>query len=105
MKKHLQNLIKVIAVLVIVILTSQSHPAQAIETYSDTEQQQFMDWCTGAKSATQSTCSCTLKRIAQTVPAAALTQYLTSQGSFTLSSAAVTTGATVTQALLSCSNG
>ena len=87
------------------LFISQTQPALALEAYSPQEQQQFMDWCTGAKSATESTCSCTLKNLAQTVPAAALAQFLSSQGSFSLSTAAVTTGATVTQALLSCSGG
>jgi len=80
-------------------------PVAALEAYSPQEQQQFMDWCTGAKSATESTCSCTVKKIALTVPAAALSQFLASQGSFSLSATAVSTGAVVTQALLSCSNG
>jgi len=94
------------AILVASMVTPfQNSPALAVEAYSSTEEKQFMDWCTGAKSATESTCSCTVKRLAQTVPAAALTQFLTSQGSFNMSTAAVTTGAAVTQALVSCSNG
>ncbi len=84
-------------------ITLHSQPANALETYTDNDKQQFMDWCTGAKSATESMCSCTVKRLAQSIPATALTQFLTSQGSFSLSAAAVSTGAAVTQALVSCS--
>ncbi len=93
--------IGIMALLVLIPL----QPATALETYSPQEQQQFMDWCTGAKSASESTCSCTVKKVALTVPAAALSQFLASQGSFSLSATAVSTGAAVTQALLSCSNG
>jgi hypothetical protein len=79
--------------------------ANALETYSEKDTQQFMDWCTGAKSASESTCSCTVKQLAQSLPATALTQFLASQGSFSVSSAAIATGAAVTQALVSCSKG
>jgi len=96
------SLISAVMGVLALLFISQPRPAAALEAYSPQEQQQFMDWCTGAKSATESTCSCTLKQLAQTVPAAALAQFLSSQGSFNLSSAAVTTGASVTQALLNC---
>jgi len=99
------NLVSAVTGVLALLFISQTQPASALEAYSPQEQQQFMDWCTGAKSATESTCSCTLKRLAQTVPAATLAQFLSSQGSFSLSTAAVTTGTSVTQALLSCSNG
>lgn len=98
--------IRLAAILVITVaLAIPVQSARALETYSEKDTQQFMDWCTGAKSATESTCSCTLKRLAQTLPATALTQFLASQGNFSLSTAAVSTGATVTQALVSCSSG
>jgi len=76
--------------------------SRALETYSETQTQEFMDWCTGAKSASESVCSCTLKRLAQTVPVAALAQFLNSQGQLSFSSAAVTTAATVTEAMVTC---
>jgi len=86
-------------------------PSHALESYSAAEEKQFLDWCTGAKSASESTCSCALKRVAQTVPAAALTSYLASLGSgqsMSLTSLATTSGAmtatTVAQALTTCGN-
>jgi|SaaInlStandDraft_2_1057019.scaffolds.fasta_scaffold342777_1 hypothetical protein len=81
--------------------------AQALEAYSDQQSQQFMDWCTGAKSASESTCSCTVKSVAQTVPATALTQFLSSQasgGGFSFNATLATTAALVTQALTSCAS-
>ena len=77
--------------------------AQALEDYSTAQTQQFMDWCTGAKSNSESLCSCTVKSLAQTVPPVALSQFLASQGKFTLDQTVVTTTAMVTQALTSCS--
>lgn len=71
-------------------------PAAALETYSPEQTQQFMDWCTGAKSATESTCSCTLKSLAQTLPATALATFLNKEmggGGFNLSTAVISTGA------------
>lgn len=79
-----------------------SPPASAVKAYTDQQTQEFVSWCTGEKSLTETACSCTVKRLAQSVPAAALAQFLSSQGSFSLSAAAVTTGASVTQALLAC---
>ena len=96
--------VPVIAVLMALSLITLPQTAAALETYSEQDKQQFMDWCTGANSATESTCSCTVKKLAQTLPVTALTQFLASQGSFSLSTAAVTTGAAVTQALVSCTN-
>ncbi len=81
--------------------------ARAMEAYSPEQNEQFMDWCTGAKSATESTCSCTLKSIAQTVPAATLAQFLSSQASgssFNFNATLATTGVSVTQALATCAS-
>lgn len=81
-------------------------PAAALESYSPQQSQQFMDWCTGANAASESTCSCTLKSLAKTLPATALAAFINKQtgGStgFSLSTAAVSAGAMVTNALLSC---
>ena len=93
----------VVGLVLSLIVVSASPSAFALESYSDQQSQEFVSWCTGAKSVSETTCSCTVKQLAQTVPAAALAQFLSSQGSFSLSAAAVTTGASVTQALLSCS--
>ena len=88
-------------------LTGTHGGAKALDTYSADQSQQFMDWCTGAKSATESTCSCTLKSLAQTVPAVTLAQFLSSQSSgsgFNFNATLATTAATVTQALTSCAS-
>lgn len=80
-------------------------PAPALETYSPAQTQQFMDWCTGAKSATESTCSCTLKSLAQTLPATALATFLSKElgdGGFNLSTAAISAGAMVANAMAGC---
>lgn len=79
-----------------------SHPANAVESYTDAQKQEFVSWCTGEKSMTETVCSCTVKQLAQTVPANALAQYLSSQGNFSLSATAVSTAAAVTQAMLAC---
>ncbi len=83
-----------------------ARPVPALETYSATETQQFMDWCTGAKSASESTCSCTLKSLAQSLPATALAAFINKQTSgtsgFSLSTAAVSTGAMVANSMLAC---
>ena len=105
MKKSRAGLLAFAILVAFATFALQNRPVSAVEAYSPAEQQQFMDWCTGAKSATESTCSCTVKRLAQTIPAAALAQFLSSQGSFSMSTTAVTTSAAVTQALVSCSNG
>ena len=85
------------------ILLTATAPSSALEPYSESQTQQFIDWCTGAKSTAPSVCSCAVQRLAQTVPPAALATFLSSQGGFTLSQAAITTAATVTDALVSCS--
>ena len=90
--------------LVALAIIALATPSQALETYSSAQQQQFTDWCTGAKTYKESVCSCALKRLAQTVPPAALSTYLSSQGSFTLSTASAATAATVAEALVTCSN-
>jgi len=77
--------------------------AQALESYSAEQQQRFVDWCTGAKGASESTCSCTVKRLAQTVAPAALAMFLSNNGMPTLSQSAIATAASVTEALTSCS--
>ena len=80
-------------------------PAQALEPYSEAQTQEFMDWCTGAKSTQPSICSCAVQRLATTVPSAALATFLQSQqggGGFSLSTASVTTAAVVTDALVAC---
>ena len=85
-------------------------PASALDAFSNSQQQQFLDWCTGEKKATESTCSCALKSLAQTVPAAALASFLNGQTSgsgFSMSNLAVSataaTATSVTQALATCS--
>jgi|GEM_PF-940097 len=91
----------------LIALTGTHGGARALETYSADQSQQFMDWCTGAKSATESACSCTLKSLAQTVPATTLAQFLSSQASgsgFSFNATLVTTAATVTQALATCTS-
>ncbi len=93
------------AALVSIVVVAQ--PANALEAYSAAETQQFMDWCTGAKSASDSTCSCTLKSVAQTVPATTLAQFLNSQassGGFNFSATLASTTALVTQALATCAS-
>lgn len=80
--------------------------AQAAETYSSSLTSKFMDWCTGAGSNSETACTCTLKKLAESVAPAALTSFLadkTSGGTgFSLSTATVATAATVTQALTAC---
>ena len=79
--------------------------ANALEAYSAEQKTQFMNWCTGAQSTTETVCSCTLKSLAQTMPAAALANFLnakTSNTGFSLSTTAITATAMVTQALTSC---
>jgi len=87
--------------------TLAAQPATALETYSSQQTQQFMDWCTGAKSASESTCSCTLKSVAQTVLATTLAQFLSSQASgsgFNFNASLASTAGLVTQALASCAS-
>lgn len=85
-----------------VLAFSPAPSAQAIETYSADQQQQYMDWCTGAKSATDSVCSCSLKRLTQSVPPVALATMLSSQGGFSFSAASATTTALAVQAITAC---
>ena len=40
-------------------------PAAALEAYSPAQTQQFTDWCTGAKAATEGVCSLTLKNLSK----------------------------------------
>jgi len=90
------------AALLIGPLTGQDR-AQALESYTPAQEQQFTDWCTGAKSNSESLCSCAAKNLAQTVPPVALSQFLANGGSFTMDKTVITTTAMVTQALTSCS--
>ena len=97
------------ALLGVFLLALSPNAANALDGYSASEETQFMDWCTGAKSASESTCSCTLKKVAQTVPAAALVSYISgasSGQSMSLTSLATTsatmTATTVVQALTTC---
>lgn len=106
----MRKTLPIIAFVALATVTT-STPSRALDGYSAQEEQQFMDWCTGAKSATESTCSCTLKRVAQTVPAAALTSYLSSLSSGQsmsltnlATSSATMTAATVAQSLATCGN-
>ncbi len=86
------------------ILTFAAVPdAQALDSYSAEQRQQFVDWCTGTKGASESTCSCTVKRLAQTVAPTALTMFLSNNGMPSLSQSAIATTASVTEALTSCS--
>ncbi len=92
--------LKTLVLTAILLLSTAS--AQAIETYSADQQQQYMDWCTGAQSATDSVCSCSLKSLAQSVPPAALATLLNSQGGFSFSAASATTAALAAQAIAAC---
>ncbi|MCW9035746.1 MAG: hypothetical protein OQJ97_16120 [Rhodospirillales bacterium] len=78
-------------------------PAYALEAYSQAQEQQFVSWCTGAKSASESTCSCTVKRLATTVPATALSQFIANGGKLTMDSSLMTTTAMVAEAFTACS--
>ncbi len=92
--------LKTLALTAILLLSAPS--AQAIETYSADQQQQYMDWCTGAQSAPDSVCSCSLKSLAKSVPSAALATLLNSQGGFSFSAASASTAALAAQAIASC---
>lgn len=98
-----------VAFLGVFLLALSPNTANALDGYSSSEEAQFMDWCTGAKSASESTCSCTLKKVAQTVPAATLVSYISSASSgqsLSLTSLATTsatmTATTVVQSLATC---
>ncbi len=97
------------AIIAATLFAASTLPAAALEAYSAAEQQQFLDWCTGKRGASEGVCSCTLKQVAQTVPATALAGFLAQQaggGGMSFSSLATTTAATtaasVTQALATC---
>lgn len=93
-----------VALLAIAVLGfSTTHNAKALDAYSAEQQQQFVDWCTGAKGATESTCSCTVKRLAQTVAPAALATFLSTNGMPSMSQSAIATTAAVAEAFTSCS--
>ncbi|MEL0114195.1 MAG: hypothetical protein VW835_20895 [Rickettsiales bacterium] len=103
-----RSLLATMALAAAVALASDAGALDAKLTQA--EQQQFLDWCTGEKKATDSVCSCTLKSVATTVPAAALTSYISGQAtgsSFSMSNLATQTGVSaavaVTQALATCS--
>ena len=110
MTKSKTMIVRLSAIVGIIVLAQLGAPAQALDSLSQAEQQQFLDWCTGEKKASESVCSCTLKKVAVTVPAAALTSYISGQasgGSFSMSNLATTAGvstaASVAQALTTCS--
>lgn len=93
-----------VAATFIVLLTAPG--ARALETYSSDLTGQFMDWCTGKAGNTETACTCTLKRLATTVPPAALTSFIADKqgggSGFSMSTATITTAALVTDALTAC---
>ena len=78
-------------------------PALALDQYPAEQQQQFVDWCTGSKSMSESVCSCTVKRLAQTVAPTALAMFLSNNGMPSMSQSAIATSAAVAEALTACS--
>jgi hypothetical protein len=90
----------------LLLTLAAGHSARALEAYPSNLTGQFMDWCTGKAGSTETACTCALKRLAQTVPAAALTTFVadkTGGGSgFSMSTATVATAALVTDALTAC---
>lgn len=97
---------RILALTVFIGGLASASATQALEAYSSEQQTQFMNWCTGAQTTTETVCSCTLKSLAQTMPAAALANFLNAKASntgFSLSTSAITATAMVTQALTSCS--
>lgn len=98
------NVTRPAAVLALALLLSPS--AQALEAYSGEQTRQFMDWCTGKASNSETACTCTLKRLATTVPPAALTAFLADKSGggsgFSMSTATVATAALVTDSLTAC---
>ena len=82
-----------------------STPAQALNAYSQEQTSQFLGWCTGAGN-TETVCSCTVKRLATTLPPAALATFLADKqgggSGFNLSSASITAATLVTEALAQC---
>jgi len=87
----------------LLLLLAEMTPVIALEPYPPSVTRSFMDWCTGTKGTAEGVCSCTLKNLAQTVPAMAISRFVGSEASFSLSAMAVSTGSTVTDALLRCS--
>jgi len=86
------------------LLSFATHgPALALDQYPVEQQQQFIDWCTGSKSLSESVCSCTVKRLAQTVAPTALAVFLSNNGMPSMSQSAIATTAAVTEALTACS--
>ena len=97
--KRLIAMITLMGVLIIPAAT------QALEAYSPEQEAQFMNWCTGAKTTSESVCSCTVKSLAQTLPGAALANFINAKSSntgFSFSTSAITATAMVAQALTSC---
>lgn len=105
------TLFRAIACAAVLLGSLMAQPSHAIESYAESDNKQFMDWCTLQKSASEGICSCALKQVAQTVPATALSQYLVglSSGQSTSLSALATSSAsvaavTVTQSLATCAS-
>lgn len=92
------------AALLLTVVAGQS--ARALDAYPSNLSGQFMDWCTGKGGSTETACTCALKRLAQTVPPAALTTFVadkTGGGSgFSMSTTTIATAALVTDALTAC---
>jgi hypothetical protein len=110
MKNFKKSAIMSISVLAFATAGFLAAPASSLEALSQAEQQQFLDWCTGEKRASDSVCSCTLKNVVQTIPAAALTSFIsgqTSSSGFSMTNlatqAGVQTAATVAQSMATCS--
>ena len=100
--------LSIAAAIVAITIAAPQNNATALEAYSPAQEQQFMDWCTGEHAAKESTCSCTLKSLAQTLPATALVQFLNSKTSgssgFNMNTTLITTAAMVTQSLTTCAS-
>ena len=110
MKKFQISAIRAISVLAFATTGFLAAPASSLDALNQVEQQQFLDWCTGEKRASDSVCSCTLKNVVQTIPAAALTSFIsgqTSSSGFSMTNlatqAGVQTAATVAQSMATCS--
>lgn len=86
----------------VIFMTPQ---ARALEAISAEQSGQFLGWCTGAGN-TETVCSCTLKRLAATMPPAALATFLADKtsggGRFSMSTASITAATLVTEALTQC---
>jgi hypothetical protein len=86
----------------LLLTLAAGHSARALEAYPSNLTGQFMDWCTGKAGSTETACTCALKRLAQTVPPAALTTFVGGGSGFSMSTATVATAALVTDALTAC---